>query len=92
LYNKKEAYRVMGDRDDKLKEISRELNEHIMAVKGTLELMEASVSEADLQGLLTKAIERMDAIQGLSQEVVLGLRNLFEKMDKMQNQNKQQEQ
>jgi hypothetical protein len=92
LYNKKEAYRVMGDRDDKLKEISRELNEHIMAVKGTLELMEASVSEADLQGLLTKAIERMDAIQGLSQAVVLGLRNLFEKMDKMQNQNKQQEQ
>jgi hypothetical protein len=82
----------MGDRDEKLKELSRALNEHIMAVKGTLELMEASVSEADLQGLLTKAIERMDAIQGLSQEVVLGLRNLFEKMDKMQNQNKQQEQ
>jgi hypothetical protein len=82
----------MGDRDEKLKDLSRELNEHIMAVKGTLELMEASVSEADLQGLLTKAIERMDAIQGLSQEVVLGLRNLFEKMDKMQNQNKQQEQ
>jgi hypothetical protein len=82
----------MGDRDEKLKDLSRALNEHIMAVKGTLELMEASVSEVDLQGLLTKAIERMDAIQGLSQEVVLGLRNLFEKMDKMQNQNKQQEQ
>jgi len=82
----------MGDRDEKLKEISRALNEHIMAVKGTLDLMEASVSEADLQGLLTKAIERMDAIQGLSQEVMLGLRTCFEKMDKMQNQNKQKEQ
>ena len=82
----------MGDRDEKLKEISRALNEHIMAVKGTLDLMEASVSEADLQGLLTKAIERMDSIQRLSQEVVLGLRTCFEKMDEMQNQNRQQEQ
>ncbi|OGP62556.1 MAG: hypothetical protein A2169_07690 [Deltaproteobacteria bacterium RBG_13_47_9] len=82
----------MGDRDEKLKEISRALNEHIMAVKGTLDLMEASVSEADLQGLLTKAIERMDAIQKLSQEVVLGLRTCFEKMDEIQNKNKQQEQ
>ena len=82
----------MKDRDNKLKEISRELNEHIMAVKGTLELMEASVSETDLQGLLTKAIERMDAIQRLSQEVVLGLRTCFEKMDEMQNQKRQQEQ
>ena len=82
----------MKDTDNKLKEISRELNEHIMAVKGTLELMEASVSETDLQGLLTKAIERMDAIQRLSQEVVLGLRTCFEKMNEMQNQNKQQEQ
>jgi hypothetical protein len=91
LHNEKEAYKVMGDRDDKLKEISRELNEHIMAVKGTLELMEASVSEADLQGLLTKAIERMDAIQRLSQEVVLGLRTCFEKIDEIQNQKKQQE-
>jgi hypothetical protein len=82
----------MKDMDNKLKEISRELNEHIMAVKGTLELMEASVSETDLQGLLTKAIERMDAIQRLSQEVLLGLRTCFEKMNEMQNQNKQQEQ
>jgi len=82
----------MKDMDNKLKEISRELNEHIMAVKGTLELMEASVSETDLQGLLTKAIERMDAIQRLSQEVVLGLRTCFEKMDEMQNQKRQQEQ
>lgn len=82
----------MKDRDNKLKEISRELNEHIMAVKGTLELMEASVSETDLQGLLTKAIERMDAIQRLSQEVVLGLRTCFEKMDETQNQKKQSEQ
>lgn len=79
----------MGDRDNKLKEISMELDEHIMAVRGTLELMEASVSEADLHGLLTKAIERMDAIQRLSQEVVLGLRTCFEKMDKMQNQTSQ---
>jgi len=82
----------MKDMDNKLKEISRELNEHIMAVKGTLELMEASVSETDLQGLLTKAIERMDAIQRLSQEVLLGLRTCFEKMDEMQNHKNQSEQ
>lgn len=82
----------MKDTDNKLKEISRELNEHIMAVKGTLELMEASVSETDLQGLLTKAIERMDAIQRLSQEVVLALRTCFEKMDEMKNKKEQSEQ
>jgi len=81
----------MSERDVRLKEISRELNEHIIAVKGTLELIEASVSEADLQGLLIKAIERMDAIQKLSQELVFALGNCFEKINEMQSQEKKSE-
>ena len=76
----------MTERDNKLKEISREINEHIIAVKGTLELAEASVSETELQSLLRRAIERMDAIQGLSQEVVFALKNCLEKISEMQNQ------
>jgi len=79
----------MAEKDDKLKEISRELNEHVIAVKGTLELIEASVSEAELDGLLIKAIERMDAIQRLSQELVLALKNCFEKINEMQNQKRE---
>ena len=81
----------MAERDVRLKEISRELNEHIIAVKGTLELIEASISEAELQGLLTRAIERMDSIQRLSQELVLALRNCFEKINKMQDQKRESE-
>ena len=76
----------MTEMDNKLKEISREISEHVIAVKGTLELIEASVSETDLQGLLAKASERMDAIQRLSQEVVLALKNCFERMTEMQSQ------
>ena len=81
----------MAEQDDKLKEMSRELNEHIITVKGTLELMEASVSEAELEGLLIKAIGRMDAIQRLSQELVLALRNCFEKMNEAQKKESEQQ-
>jgi len=81
----------MSEQDDKLKEMSRELNEHIITVKGTLELMEASVSEAELEGLLIKAIGRMDAIQRLSQELVLALRNCFEKMNEAQKKESEQQ-
>ena len=64
----------MAEQDNKLKEISRELNEHEIAVKGTLELIEASVSEDELQNLTSKAIGRMDAIQSLSQELIVALK------------------
>ena len=82
---------IMAEQDDELKEMSRELNEHIITVKGTLELMEASVSEAELEGLLIKAIGRMDAIQRLSQELVLALRNCFEKINEAQKKESEQQ-
>jgi len=81
----------MSERDIRLKDMSRELNEHMIAVKGTLELIEASVSEAELQGLLTKAIERMEAIQKLSQELVFALGNCFERINEMKSQKKESE-
>jgi hypothetical protein len=47
----------MSEIDDKLKEISDKINEHIITVKGTLELLDASVSEDDLRNLILKAIK-----------------------------------
>jgi len=52
-------------------------------VKGTLELMDTSVTEDDLHELLLKAIERMDMIQGLSHEMLIALRNCFDKIDEI---------
>ena len=69
--------------DDKLREISDELNEHIIAVRGTLELVEASVSEGELNDLLVKAVERIDAIQKLSNEMLLTLKQIFANIDKI---------
>jgi vacuolar-type H+-ATPase subunit I/STV1 len=76
----------MAEWDDKLKEISNELNEHIMAVKGTLELIEVSSSEKELQALIVKAIERIDTIQRLSQETIVALKNCFDTIDEMKTQ------
>jgi len=73
----------MAERDDKLKVISNELNEHMMAVKGTLELLEASTSEEELRGLILKAIERMDIIQKLSNDMVVALKSCFDKIDEL---------
>jgi len=68
---------------NRIKEISDELNEHIIAVKGTLELVETSVSDSDLQNLLVKAVERVDTIQNLSHEMFAVLRQILDKMDEM---------
>lgn len=73
----------MGERSDKLDELSNQLDENILAVKGTLELMDASITEDDLHELLLKAIERMDMIQGLSHEMLVALRNCFDKIDEI---------
>jgi DNA repair ATPase RecN len=73
----------MTKSDDRLKEISNELNEHIIAVKGTLELVESSVSEGELNDLLLKAIERMDTIQRLSNEMVAVIKSLLERMEEI---------
>jgi hypothetical protein len=76
----------MAEWDDKLREVSNELNEHIIAVKGTLELIEASSLEEELQALIVKAIERMDTIQKLSQEITVALKNCFDTIDEMKTQ------
>ena len=71
----------MTERNNKLDEISHQLNENILAVKGTLELMDASVTEDDLHDLLLKAMLRMDSIQKLSNDMLDALQNCLNKMD-----------
>ena len=70
----------MSEIDDKLKEISDRMNEHITTVKGTLEVLDASVSEDDLRSLILKSIERMEKIQGLADEIFAALRQALEKV------------
>ncbi len=54
-------------------------SEHIITVKGTLELLDASVSEDDLHSLIIKAIERMENMQRLSDELFAVLKQVIEK-------------
>jgi hypothetical protein len=70
----------MPEMNKRLEEISDKMSEHILTVKGTLELLDASVSEDDLRSLIIKAIERMEKIQGLSDELFAVLEKLLEKM------------
>jgi hypothetical protein len=70
----------MAEKNDKLDEIADQLDENILAVKGTLELIDASVTEDDLHQLLLKAIDRMDIIQRLSDEMLVALRKCFDKI------------
>lgn len=70
----------MSEINKRLEEISDKMSEHILTVKGTLELLDASVSEDDLRSLILKAIERMDKIQGLSDELFAVLEKVLEKM------------
>jgi signal transduction histidine kinase len=71
----------MTERNNKLDEISHEFNENILAVKGTLELLDTSVTEDDLHDLLLKAMQRMDSIQKLSNDMLDALQNCLNKMD-----------
>ena len=70
----------MTERDTRLDEISHQLDENILAVKGTLELMDTSVTEDDLHDLLLKAMQRMDSIQRLSNDMLNALQNCLNKM------------
>ncbi len=72
----------MTDRN-KLDEISDQLNENILAVKGTLELLDVSITEDDLHKLLLKSVERMDMIQKLASDMVVTLKNCVEKINEM---------
>lgn len=75
----------MQERDNKLKKISDELNENIIAIKGTLELLEASISEEELKSLILKAIDRIETIQKLSNDMVIALKGCFDKIDELTN-------
>ena len=70
----------MAEKSNKLDEISHQLDENILAVKGTLELMDTSVTEDDLHDLLLKAMLRMDSIQRLSNDLLKALQNCLSKM------------
>ena len=70
----------MSEINEKLKEISDTMSEHIITVKGTLELLDASVTEDDLRSLVLKAIERMDNMQQLSDELFVVLKQVLDKM------------
>ncbi|MEW6569576.1 MAG: hypothetical protein AB1390_00155 [Nitrospirota bacterium] len=71
---------------NRLEEISDQINEHIIAVKGTLELVDASVEEDDLHSLLLKAMERMDTLQKLSNEICAALQQIFDRIGKKEQQ------
>jgi hypothetical protein len=71
---------MMTEKNNRLDEISHQLNENILAVKGTLELMDTSVTEDDLHDLLLKAMQRMDSIQSLSNDMLNALQNCLNKM------------
>jgi hypothetical protein len=71
----------MAGINNKLKEISDTMNEHIITVKGTLELLDASVTEDDLHSLILKAVGRMENMQRLSDELFAVLKQVFEKMN-----------
>jgi hypothetical protein len=71
---------VAAENNHGLTDVSNQLNENIIAVKGTLELMDASVTEDELHELLLKAIDRMDIIQRLSNEMLIVLKNCLDKI------------
>jgi hypothetical protein len=71
----------MSEINNRLKEISGKMEEHITTVKGTLELLDASVSEDDLHSLILKAIERMDKMQRLSDELFAAFTQVLEKLN-----------
>ncbi len=70
----------MAERNKKLDEIANQFDENILAVKGTLELIDTSVTEDELHELLLKAIDRMDIIQRLSNDMLVALKNCFDKI------------
>lgn len=69
----------MAEGNKKLDEVADQLNENILAVKGTLELIDTSV-EDELHPLLIKAVARMDIIQKISDEILAALKSCFDKM------------
>ena len=71
----------MSTISDKVKEISAKIEEHIVAVKGTLELADASLPDDELHEFILKDMERMDDVQKLSNELATIVNRLIEKVD-----------
>jgi uncharacterized hydantoinase/oxoprolinase family protein len=71
----------MSEINNRLKEISDKMEEHITTVKGTLELLDASVAEDDLHSLILKSIERMEKMQRLSDELFAVFTQVLEKLN-----------
>lgn len=71
----------MSEINNRLNEISDKMRGHIITVKGTLEVLDASVSEDDLSNLIARAIERMDDMQKLSDELFAALKQALEKLN-----------
>ncbi len=69
--------------NNKFDEVSHQLSENILAVKGTLELLDASITEEDLRKLLLKSVERMDMIQRLTNDMLAALKNCVDKINEM---------
>ena len=70
----------MTKRSAELDQISEQLDENILAVKGTLEVLDTAITEDELRELLLKAIGRMDTIQSISNEMLTALRNCIAKI------------
>jgi hypothetical protein len=70
----------MTEINEKLGVIAENISEHIVAVKGTLELVDASVDEEELHSLILKAVDRMDALQVLSNEMLSHMAQILEKI------------
>ena len=66
---------------DKVKEISDKIEKHIVAVKGTLELADASLPNDELHDFILRDMERMDEVQKLSNELAAIVNLLIEKVD-----------
>ena len=75
----------MSSFNDKVKEISDQIEKHIVAVKGTLELADASMPNDELHDIMMKDMERMDDLQKLSNELAAIVNLLIEKMAEVKN-------
>ncbi len=75
----------MAQMGTRLDEVSNQINENIVAVKGTLELLDTSVAEDELHQLVLKALERMDTLQRLSDDLILALKNCIDKREAREN-------
>lgn len=71
----------MSRKSEELDQIAEQLDENILAVKGTLELLDTAINEDELRELLLKAVGRMDTIQNISGELLAAVRNCIGRIE-----------